>query len=170
MGAETTLLDLRELSLPILDAEQSEWELEGVRSLLGGIRKAQAVIVASPVYQQTVSGALKNALDYLVVLEQEQPPGLSGRVVGLVSVAGSLPVASASLALQIPCQGLGAWVLSDSVNLGGTSFDSEGKVCDLFARDQLFALGRKVVLAADAKRAQNQQEEAATVASSSEAR
>ena len=98
---------MRELSLPILNADQPGWDLEKVRTLLAGVRQAHGLIVASPVYQQTVSGALKNALDYLAVLENEEPPGLFGKVIGLVSVTGSQPSMGASLAVRAACQGLG---------------------------------------------------------------
>jgi len=158
-GTETRLLDVRELSLPVLDADRPGWEFESVRRLLAGVRQAHGLIVASPVYQETISGALKNALDYLTALELEDPPGLSGKVIGLVSVSGGLPGAGASLAMQIACKGLGGWVLSESEDLGGTSFDLDGKLCDLLARDRLLALGRRVALAALGGRAEDRRAE-----------
>ena len=152
-GAETPLLGMRELSLPVLDAEQPEL-IESVQTLLAAVRRADGLILASPVYQETVSGALKNALDHLSVLDQEEAYALSGKVVGLVSVSGSLPGLGASLAVQTACRALGTWVLPNSVNLGSASFDIEDRVCDLLARDRLLALGRRVALGAVARRAQ----------------
>jgi FMN reductase len=155
-GAETYLLSVRELALPILEADQPDWELDAVQVLLASVRRAHALIVASPVYQETVSGALKNALDYLYILEQEEPPGLSGKAVGLVSVSASLPSMSTSLALQTACKGLGGWILPEFVNLGGSSFDLEGKLCDLLARDRLLALGYSIVAGARARQAEDE--------------
>jgi FMN reductase len=152
-GAEILLLDIRELALPILDADRPDFDQDNVRSLLAAVRRCDALIVSSPVYQQTVSGAVKNALDYLFILEQEEPAGLYGKVVGLVSVSASRPGVGASLAMQTACNGLGAWVLPESVNLDGASFDYENAVCDVFARDRLSALGRRVVAAAVARQA-----------------
>ena len=154
-GAQTVLLDVRELSLPILDAGQTECDHAGVGTLLTRVRSAHAVIVASPVYNETVSGAVKNALDHLSVLEEEDPSGLFGRVVGLVSVCGNQPSMGATLAMRTACRALGAWVLPESVDLGGASFDVDGRVCDVLARDRLRILGRTVASSAIARRAQD---------------
>jgi FMN reductase len=155
-GAETLLLSVRDLSLPILNAEQPEWEQEPVQTLLAGIRRAHGVILASPVYQESISGALKNALDYLVVLENEGAPGLSGKAVGLISVSGSLPSMGASLGMRAACKGLGGWVLPEHVDLGSTSYNSDGRLCDLLARDRLLELGRRLVLGIVARQAQDE--------------
>lgn len=145
-GAETSLLDVRELSLPMLDADRPVWELESVRTLLTTVREAGGLLIGSPVYQETVSGALKNALDYLSALEDDDPPGLSGKVVGVISVSGGTPGVGASLAVQTACKGLGAWVLPDTIDLDNTSFDDDGRLYSLLARDSLLALGTKVAL------------------------
>jgi len=154
-GARTVLLDVRELALPILDAGQSDCDHAGVSELLTGVRRAHALVVASPVYNETVSGAVKNALDHLSVLEEEDPPGLSGKVVGLVSVCGNEASMGATLAVRTACRALGAWVLAESVDLGGASFDVDGGLCDVLARDRLRTLGRRVARAAVARRAQD---------------
>jgi FMN reductase len=155
-GAHTTLLSVGELSLPILDAERPDLMPESVENLVGEVGRAHALILASPVYLETVSGALKNALDHLSVLDDEGAYALSGKVVGLVSVSGALPGMGASLALQTACRALGAWVLPESVNLGRASFDVQDGVCDLLARDRLLALGRRVARGAVARRVQDQ--------------
>jgi FMN reductase len=154
-GAQTVLLDVRELALPMLDAGRTECDHAGVHELLARIRSAHAVIVASPVYNETVSGAVKNALDHLSVLEEEDPSGLSGRVVGLVSVCGNQPSMGATLAVWTACRALGAWVLPESVDLGGASFDVDGRLCDVLARDRLRTLGHRVASSAVARRAQD---------------
>ena len=154
-GAQTLLLDVRELSLPILDTGRPGGDHPGVHSLVTGVSGAGALIVASPVYHETVSGAVKNALDHLSVLEEEDPSGLSGKVVGLLSVCGNEASMGATLAVRSACRALGAWVLPDSVDLGGASFDVDGRLCDVVARDRLRTLGRGVALAAVARRAQD---------------
>jgi FMN reductase len=162
-GAETVLLDVRELSLPILDAGSTESDHEGVRTLVAHVRAAHALIVASPVYHETVSGAVKNALDHLSVLEEEEPAGLSGKVVAAVSVCGNQSSMGATLAVQSACRALGAWVLPESVDLGGASFDVDGRLYDVLARDRLRTLGRRVARAAAARRAQDRVGPAALV-------
>ncbi len=154
-GAETRLLGLRDLALPVLDAGCPNWEHEGVRTLLVAVRRADALILSSPVYQDTVGGALKNALDHLWAPEHDDLRMLAGRVIGRVSVAGGLPVAGASAVLRTACRALGAWVLPESVDLGGSSFDDGDAVCDVLARDRLLELGRRAAAAAAARRRQD---------------
>src|ERR1017187_1858557 len=48
-----------------------------VRRLLGALRRANGVILATPCYHGSVSGLLKNALDYVEDMAQ-------GRAVGLI--------------------------------------------------------------------------------------
>jgi len=62
LGAETRLLDLRVSSLPMYnpDAEPDEH----VTRVLADVTWAEAFVLASPDYHGTMSGAMKNFLDY----------------------------------------------------------------------------------------------------------
>jgi NAD(P)H-dependent FMN reductase len=62
-GAETELLDLRDAALPMYnpDAENND---ESIRRVVDRVRWADAFILASPDYHGTMSGAMKNFLDY----------------------------------------------------------------------------------------------------------
>lgn len=54
---------------------------------IDAVRAADAVVISSPGYHGTISGLVKNALDYLEELRAENRPYLDGRAVGLVAVA-----------------------------------------------------------------------------------
>ena len=41
-------------------------------------------------YNGTISGSLKNALDWLILLRDRHPPYLTDKVVGLISTAGGV--------------------------------------------------------------------------------
>src|SRR5215471_17073760 len=151
-GAAILLFDIHQLDLPMFDAEHPDYQGENVRALFAAVRSAQALIVGAAVYTDTVSGALKNLFDYLSILEVDDPPGLTGRVVGRLSVALGLGTMGASMIVETICRGLGAWVLPDPVDLAGSSFDEEGHLCDVVARDRLLDLGRRVTAAAIARR------------------
>ncbi len=92
-GARTVLVDVRDLDFPIYNPDlrveaygpQLAWLLEEVRA-------ADAILLCSPTYHGTVSGAVKNALDYLQFLGADQPPYLTGKAVGLMSVGGPTAV------------------------------------------------------------------------------
>jgi NAD(P)H-dependent FMN reductase len=102
-GATTELLDLREFDLPILDPDRDA--VRDVEQFTARVRAADSVILGTPVYHGSYSGALKNALDHCGFDEFENT------TVGLLAVAGgSFPV-TALEHLRSVCRALNAWVL-----------------------------------------------------------
>jgi NAD(P)H-dependent FMN reductase len=60
-GAVTNFLDLRHTKLPIYDPDDSSQNIQGARHL---VEWADAFVLASPDYHGSMSGALKNFLDF----------------------------------------------------------------------------------------------------------
>src|SRR5437660_118422 len=85
-GASTELLDIRELALPMYDPDSHEIGVSAKR-LLEECYTADGMLWSSPMYQGTVSGAFKNALDWLHALGEREPPFLHDKVIGLTSSA-----------------------------------------------------------------------------------
>jgi NAD(P)H-dependent FMN reductase len=63
-GAETRLLDLRAVDLPMYRPRGGVIETEGVRLVNEYVNWADAFVLASPDYHGSMSGAMKNFLDY----------------------------------------------------------------------------------------------------------
>jgi NAD(P)H-dependent FMN reductase len=63
-GAETRLLDLRALDLPMYRPRGGLIETDGVRLATEAVNWADAFVLASPDYHGSMSGAMKNFLDY----------------------------------------------------------------------------------------------------------
>jgi chromate reductase len=63
---EVTFLDLKSLSLPIYDGDFEDVSglPEGAKRFVDAISDSQALLIASPEYNGSVSGALKNAIDW----------------------------------------------------------------------------------------------------------
>lgn len=55
--------------------------------LVEAVRRADGVLIAAPGYHGTISGLVKNALDYLEGLAGDDRPYLDGRAVGLIATA-----------------------------------------------------------------------------------
>jgi len=97
LGASTTLFAGPALDLPMYAPGP-----RGARAsaLIDALRHADGVILASPAYHGTVSGLVKNALDYV---EDLRDVGyLDGLAVGCIAVAGG-PQAAASTLSTLRC-------------------------------------------------------------------
>ncbi|MEH7123597.1 NADPH-dependent FMN reductase [Bacillus sp. JJ1532] len=62
-GAE--LIDLSKGELPLYNGEELQLQIPEVRALREKVLKSDGIILASPEYHSGMSGALKNALDFL---------------------------------------------------------------------------------------------------------
>lgn len=96
--------------IPVFDVDEEIPFPEAVESLRSAIAKADAVLIATPEYNSSISGALKNALDW--VSRAPQPP-LAGKPVALIGAStGLFGTARAQVQLRQVLTHLGALVLS----------------------------------------------------------
>lgn len=85
-GADVTVIAGRELMLPIYDTESAH-RTPLARRLVETVRTADGVLLASPGYHGALSGLVKNAVDYLEDLREDDRPYLDGRAVGCIAIA-----------------------------------------------------------------------------------
>jgi FMN reductase len=147
-GADTRLLSLKELNLPMYTPEHSI--PDGARHLTDTIAEAQAMIWSSPTYQGSISGALKNALDWLILLAEHKPPYLTNKPIGLVATAGGVQGLQSINAMEFSVRALRGWAVPIvlPVAQSWSVFDPEGQLIDTTISDELQALGAEVVRAA----------------------
>jgi FMN reductase len=88
-GAETVIADIRDLDLPVYNPDLRVQDYgKKLAWFLEEVREADAILLCSPTYHGTMSGAMKNTLDFLQFLGGDRPPYLTGKAVGLMSVGG----------------------------------------------------------------------------------
>ncbi len=145
-GAETTLLDLRELDLPMYNPDNEELTAAAER-LIESCYGADGMLWSSPMYQGTISGAFKNALDWLHVLGVRDPPFLFDKVIGLISAAGGTQGLQAINTMEFATRALRAWDVPYVVPVAVAAriFDQDGQVQDAAVEQQLRTLGAEVV-------------------------
>jgi FMN reductase len=145
-GAETKLLDLRELALPMFDPEH-ESPAGPAAELVETCYAADGMLWSSPLYQGTVSGAFKNSLDWLHILGSRDPPYLHDKVVGLISAAGGMQGLQAINTMEFSARALRAWAVPYVVPIASAAraFDRDGRVHDDGIEAQLRTLGGEVV-------------------------
>ena len=119
--------------------------------LIEACYSADGMLWSSPMYQGTISGAFKNALDWLHVLGAREPPLLHDKVVGLISAAGGTHGLQAINTMEFATRALRAWDVPYVVPVSAAArvFDGDGRVQDAAIAAQLEALGREVVRVAE---------------------
>jgi len=145
-GAETQLLDIRELNLPMYNPEDDEPTDDATR-LIELCYAADGLVWSSPMYQGTISGALKNALDWLHVLGERDPPFLHDKVIGLISAAGGTQGLQAINTMEFAVRALRGWAVPYVVPVASAArvFDRDGQIQDQGVELQLKTLGGEVV-------------------------
>jgi len=96
-GASIEILTGDALDLPAYVAEAPA-NNEKVARFVEALSGAHGVIVSSPGYHGSISGMVKNALDYAEGLRDNKFPYLEGRAVGLIACAQGWQAAVATLA------------------------------------------------------------------------
>lgn len=146
-GAEVVSFDVQTLALPMYAYGMSTPAAE---ALVTAVRAAQGMIWCSPLYHGSVSGAFKNTIDWLEMLAGNDPPYLSGKVIGLVATAGGDQALQAINCMENIVRALRGWTLPLTVPVGraDAAFDPDGVPRDPLVGERLRLLGREVVRAA----------------------
>jgi len=124
LGAETRAVDVGETDLPLFREDCSAADRPpAVAWLLAEARAADALLLCSPTYLGTVSGAVKNLLDYLSLLGGDDPPYLGRRPAGLLAFGGA-NAAHTLTALGHVAHALDALVVPTSVAVPAWAVDT----------------------------------------------
>ncbi|MCL2429186.1 MAG: NAD(P)H-dependent oxidoreductase [Alphaproteobacteria bacterium] len=145
-GARIDMLAGAALELPMYAAERPERSAAAAK-LVAQLRECDGVIIASPAYHGSISGLIKNALDYTEDLRTDVRPYLDGRAAGLIGCGAGWQGASQTLAaLRAVAHALRAWPtpLGAALNTATPLFNAEGACTDSAARFQLETVGAQV--------------------------
>ena len=151
-GAETRCFAGADLAgLPLFSPSDGQRSPEALE-LIEAVRVADGLIIASPGYHASISGMVKNALDYLEDLSDDERPYLAGRGVGCIATGAGWQAAVSTLAaVRSIVHALRGWPtpLGAAINTapGGTAEDERR------ASFQLETIGAEVVEFARTRRA-----------------
>jgi FMN reductase len=127
-GARTKLISGAALQLPLYQPDHPE-RTDAARDLVAELALADGIIIGSPGYHGSISGLVKNALDYAEDLRTDPRPYFSGRAVGCIATAGGWPGAVNTLgALREIVHALRGWPtpLGAAINSAENIFDDQG--------------------------------------------
>jgi FMN reductase len=127
-GARTKLISGAALQLPLYQPDNPE-RSDAARDLVAELALADGIVLGSPGYHGSISGVVKNALDYAEDLRLDTRPYLSGRAIGCIATAGGWPGAVNTLgALREIVHALRGWPtpMGAAINSTETIFDEDG--------------------------------------------
>jgi len=109
LGAETDLITGAELDLPAYDPALTSRTPAATR-FVDLVRRADGLVIATPGYHGTISGMVKNTLDYIEDLREDPVPYIDGRVVGcIVTAYGAQAIGTTLVALRSVVHALRGW-------------------------------------------------------------
>lgn len=121
---------------------ETSGEDPAVRAFKAQAAEADGFLIGSPEYHGSLSGLLKNALDFLYLDETED------KWAALVGTAGGRQGASSTLnAMRLIARAVRLWVLHDQVSIGSAHklVDEAGTFTDAEIEGRLHGLGVKLV-------------------------
>lgn len=147
-GATTTLFAGDELALLPMYAPELPDRVPAAQRLIEELRRADGIVIGSPAYHGSISGLVKNALDYTEDMREDDRVYFADRAVGVVATGYGWQGVVATLqtlrqiahALRGHPTPLGA-----GINSMETKFAEDGSVSDDKAALQLSIVGREVV-------------------------
>lgn len=137
-GADVTLVDLRDFLMPLFDGdlEDAEGLPETAKRLKQIMRESDGFIISAPEYNSSISGVLKNTIDWVSRAESDDEPPLvayRGKVALLFSASpGALGGLRCLVHVRAILGNIGVIVLPEQLALSAAheAFDADGQLKD----------------------------------------
>lgn len=147
LGARTKMISGASLAMETYEPGMSA-RSEKADELVTALREADGVLISSPSYHGSISGMLKNAIDYTEEMRVDERPYLDGRAVGCIVCAdGSQAVGSTLFTLRSIIHALRGWPTPYAAALSSAMkpFAADGTVVHREVENQLWTVVRQVV-------------------------
>lgn len=144
MGANVTVIDLRDYPMPLYDGDLDENEgiPENAKLLRQLMIQSQTILISSPDYNGSVSGVLKNTIDWATRSEKSgaSREAFKGKKFALMSASPSVSGGAKGLThLKDIIQNIGGTVIPQQVTVPKAydAFDEQGRLKDQQLRMEL---------------------------------
>lgn len=145
-GARTELISGQALDLPLYSPESAE-RSEAAARLVARMRACDGVVLCSPAYHGSVSGLVKNALDYTEDMNRDARVYFDGLPVGCIACGAGWQATGQTLAaLRAIAHALRGWPtpMGGMINSTQPVFDADGTCVDASVRFQLDTIADQV--------------------------
>ncbi len=148
-GAEIEEIDLRELNIPLFDADVEEKDglPKSVKIFKKKIEEVDALLIASPEYNNSMSGVLKNVIDWASRKGEEGTKVFYNKPAAIITASpGRFGGLKSAIAFRPVARTLGMQLMNEEVQVAnaGEVFD-EDKIVNERVEGQLKDLGKALV-------------------------
>ena len=151
-GADVTLVALRDFPLPVFDQdlEATAGMPDAAKRLKQLFREHHGLLIASPEYNSSISGALKNAIDWVSRAESDDEPTLvafTGKTASLCAASpGALGGLRGLVHVRAILGNLGVTVLPDqvAVSKAHAAFQADGSLTEVKQAARVKELGAQL--------------------------
>ncbi len=139
-GADVEFWDLDERPLPLV-GEEGCWAHPNVKAFQTLLEESDAFFLSSPEYHGTMSGVMKNTMDWMY------DKHVGGKVFGLMSTLGGVTNANTLNHMRISLRWLHGWPVPEQLAIGHVkeAFDEEGGLVDEDLHQRLSKLVNSVL-------------------------
>ena len=141
-GADVVFWDLAEKPLPLV-GEEGCWAHPNVKEFQSLLESCDAFFLSSPEYHGTMSGVMKNTMDWMY------DKHVGGKVFGLMSTLGGVTNSNTLNHMRIALRWLHAWPVPEQLAIGHVkeAFDEDGSLVDESLQERLSNLVEAVLSA-----------------------
>jgi len=150
-GAEVIYVDLKDYPLAVYDGdvEAEQGIPENARKLKELMMQCQGFLIASPEYNSSISGALKNAIDWASRQAPDEGPlaCYKGKVAGIMAASpGALGGLRGLVTVRSILENIGVIVVPDQVAVAQASaaFKEDGSLQDEKKQEAVLRIGTRV--------------------------
>jgi chromate reductase, NAD(P)H dehydrogenase (quinone) len=150
-GADVTYLDLKEIPLPVFDEdlEKAEGIPENAKKLKQLMKSHQGFLLSCPEYNSSITGALKNAIDWASTPAPDEKPleCFDGKVAGLMAASpGGLGGLRGLVTVRSILGNISVHVIPQQVAIpnAGQAFAEDGSLKDQKKQQEVRNIGARL--------------------------
>jgi chromate reductase, NAD(P)H dehydrogenase (quinone) len=150
-GAEVTIIDLRDFAMPLYDGdlEQKDGPPQNARKLKDLMLSHQGFLISSPEYNSSISGVLKNTIDWTSRQSEGEEPlaCFKGKIAGIMSSSpGGLGGLRGLVHVRAILENIGVLVIPEqtAISKAHEVFNTDGTLKDKKQEDQVKRIGASV--------------------------
>jgi len=150
-GVDVTVIDLRDFAMPLYDSdlEQQDGLPQNARKLKDLMKAHQGFLISSPEYNSSISGVLKNTIDWTSRQSQGEDSlaCYKGKVAGIMSASpGGLGGLRGLVHVRAILENIGVLVIPDQIAIGRAHevFNTDGTLKDNKQEDKVKKIGADV--------------------------